>query len=92
MLYIPKTDDYLKTLTDEKVKNFLAIKFSEYFKFVREGQNTRKVATSPYIFLRTPDIVDKYKTSKSSDNCINHYNVEIQNYNLWTLNQWLKAN
>ena len=45
MLHIPKTDDYLKTLTDEKVKNFLAIKFREYFKFVREGQNTRKVAT-----------------------------------------------
>ena len=33
MLYIPKQDDYLKILTDQKVKNFIAINFSEYFKF-----------------------------------------------------------
>ena len=31
MLYVPKTDDYLKTLTDDEVKNFVAIRFSEYF-------------------------------------------------------------
>ena len=31
MLYIPKVDDYLKILTDEKVKDFAAINFSEYF-------------------------------------------------------------
>ena len=36
MLYIPKTDDYLKILTDEEVKNFLAKNFSEYFKSTRE--------------------------------------------------------
>ena len=36
MLYIPKTDDYLKILTDEEVKNFLAKNFSEYFKSTRK--------------------------------------------------------
>ena len=36
MLYIPKIDDYLKTLTDEEVKDFVAINFSEYFKSARE--------------------------------------------------------
>ena len=32
MLYIPKIDDYLKMLTDEGVKDFVAINFSEYLK------------------------------------------------------------
>ena len=36
MLYIPKIDDYLKTLTDEVVKDFVAINFSEYFKYMRK--------------------------------------------------------
>ena len=36
MLYIPKIDDYLKILTDEAVKDFVAINFSEYCKFIRE--------------------------------------------------------
>ena len=36
MLYIPKIDDYLKILTDEEVKDFVAINFSEYFKTERE--------------------------------------------------------
>ena len=31
MLYIPKIDNYLETLTDEVVKDFLAMNFSEYF-------------------------------------------------------------
>ena len=31
MLHIPKIDNYLKLLTDEEVKDFLAINFSEYF-------------------------------------------------------------
>ena len=35
MLYVPKIDDYLKILTDEKVKDFVAINFSEYFKSIR---------------------------------------------------------
>ena len=36
MLYIPKIDDYLKILSDEEVKDFIAIKFSEYFKYTRK--------------------------------------------------------
>ena len=35
MLYIPKTDDYLKLVTDRKVEDFVAISFSEYFKSIR---------------------------------------------------------
>ena len=54
MLYISNIDDYLKTLTDEEVKDFVAINFSEYFKSIREEQNLRKVAKSFYIFLKTP--------------------------------------
>ena len=45
MLYVPKIDDYLKVLTDEKVKDFVAINFTEYFKSIKEEQNIRKVAT-----------------------------------------------
>ena len=46
MLYIPKINDYLKILTDEEVKYFVAINFSEYFKSTREEENVRKVAKS----------------------------------------------
>ena len=80
MLHIPKIDDYLKILTDEEVTGFVAINFSEYFKFIREEQNLRKVAKSLYIFLTTLDEVEKYvdiMQPKSSDNCIHRYNVEI---------------
>ena len=79
MLYIPKVDDYLKFLSDEEVKDFVAINFSEYFKSIKEEQNLRKVAKSLYIFLTTPDKVEKYLESNSSDNCIHRYNVEILN-------------
>ena len=61
MLYIPKIDDYLKVLTDEKVEDFVAINCSEYVKSIREEQNLRKVAKSIYIFLTTPDEVEKYE-------------------------------
>ena len=86
MLYIPKIDDYLKILTDEVVKDFVAINFSEYFKYMRKEQNLRKVAKALYIFLTTLDKVKKYVESNSSDNCIYHYNADIlnvfiQNYN-----------
>ena len=60
MLYIPKIDDYLEILTDKEVKDFDAINFSEYFKSTREEQNLRKPAKSLYIFLTTPDEVEKY--------------------------------
>ena len=43
MLYFPKIDDYLKILTNEEVKDFVAINFNEYFKSTREEQNLRKV-------------------------------------------------
>ena len=87
MLYIPKIDDYLKILTDEEVKDFVTVNFSEYFKSTKEKlysklneeQNIRKVAKSLYIFLTTPDEVEKYVQSNFSDNCIHHYNVEILN-------------
>ena len=36
MLYIPKIDCYWKILTDDEVKDFAAINFSEYFKSSRE--------------------------------------------------------
>ena len=39
MFYIPKIYDYLKILTDEKVKDFVAINFSEYCKSTREERN-----------------------------------------------------
>ena len=31
MLHIPKIDDYIEILTDEEVKDFVAMNFSEYF-------------------------------------------------------------
>ena len=79
MLHIPKIDDFLKILTDEEVKDFVVINFSEYLKPVREEQNLREVAKLLYIFLTTPDEVQKYVQSNSFDNCIYHYNVEILN-------------
>ena len=87
MVNISKIDGYLKILTDKQVKDFVAINFSEYFKSVREKlyfilseeKNLRKAARSLYIFLTTPDEVEKYVQSDSSDNCIHQYNVEILN-------------
>ena len=87
MLYIPKIDEYLKILTDKELKDFVIINFSEYFKSTTEKlysklnkkQNLRKVAKSLYISLKTPDEVEKYLESNSSDNSIHLYNVEILN-------------
>ena len=90
MLYIPKIDDYLKILTDDEVKDFVVKNFCEYFKSSQEKlcaklceeQNIRKVAESLYIFLTTPDEVEKYvgmMQSNFSDNCVHHYNIEILN-------------
>ena len=39
MLHIPKMDDYLEILTDEEIKDFVAINFDEYFKSIREEEN-----------------------------------------------------
>ena len=60
MLYIPKIDDYLRILTDEEVKDFVAIIFSQYFKSIRKPKNLRSAANSLYIFLTTPDEVKNY--------------------------------
>ena len=68
MFYLPNIDDYLKIFTDDEVKDFAAINFSKYFKYTREklysklseDQNLRKLAKSLYIFLTTPDEVEKY--------------------------------
>ena len=62
MLYIPKIDDYLKILTDEEVKDFVAIDSSEYFKFAKEKlhskpneeQNLKKAPKLLDVFLTTP--------------------------------------
>ena len=43
MSYIPKIEDYFQILTDEEVKDFVAINFSES---IKEEQNLRKVAKS----------------------------------------------
>ena len=46
---------------------------------LNEERNLRKVAKLLYIFLTTPDEVEKYVEnmhSNSSDNCIHRYNVE----------------
>ena len=64
-------------MTDQDIKDFVAINFSEYFKSLRKEQNLKKVAQSLYIFLTTPDEEEKYVQSNFSDNCIHHYNVEI---------------
>ena len=37
MLHIPKIGNYLKILTDNEVKDFAAIEFSEYFRSAREN-------------------------------------------------------
>ena len=66
-------------MTDEEVGDFVAINFSEYFKSIREEQNLRKVVKSLYIFPTTPDEVEKYMQSNSSNNCIHCYNIEILN-------------
>ena len=80
MLYIPKINDYFKILTDGAVKDFVAMNFSEYFKSIREEQNLRKVAKSLYIFLTTPDEIEKYTQSNSSDNFVHHYYAEMLNF------------
>ena len=50
MLYIPKTDDHLKILIDEEVKEFVDINFSEYFKSIKEEQILEKLLNC-FVFL-----------------------------------------
>ena len=79
MLYIPKIDDYIKVLIYEEMNDFVAMNLREYFKFIIEEQNLRKVAKSLYIFLTALDEVEKYIQSNFFDNCIHHYKIEILN-------------
>ena len=67
---IPTIDDYLEILTDEEVKDFVAINFSEYVKSITEEQNLRKVSKLFYILLKTADEVEKYVQLNLSDHCI----------------------
>ena len=84
-MYIPKIYNYLKILSDEEVKDFVAINFNEYFKPTTEKmysklnkeQNLRKVAKLLYIFLTTPDEVEKYVQSNSSDNCMHQLEFQL---------------
>ena len=41
MLHLPKIDDYLEILTYEKVKDFVAINFSECIKSAKEKLNSK---------------------------------------------------
>ena len=53
-------------MTNDEWKDFVAIKFSEYFKSKRENsklgeeKNLRKLVELLYIFLTAPDEVEKY--------------------------------
>ena len=69
----------LKCLSDEGVKGLIAINASKYFRSIREEENIRKFAKSLFIFLTTPDEVEKYVQSKSCYDFIHHYNYEILN-------------
>ena len=80
-MYIPKIGDYSKLLTDDEVKDFAAINFSEYSKSSRgnelsEKQNLRKVAKWLYIFLITIDEVEIQSISYSLSWC-NHIHLII---------------
>ena len=91
MLYIANIDDYLKTLTEEKVNYFVAINFSECFKSTRETlcsklseeQNLREAAKLLYIFfyrfIATPDKVEQYVQSNAPGDFTHRCNIEIFN-------------
>ena len=64
MFYIPTIDDYLKIVSDEEVKDFVAINFSDYFRSTKEEENLIKVYKSLYIFLTTPDEVEKKRSQR----------------------------
>ena len=61
--------------------DFAAINFFTRKK-IYSKLNYRKIAKSFYIFLKTPDEVEKYPEmmqSSSSDNCVHRYDIEILN-------------
>ena len=77
MLYIRKIDDYLKILTDAEVKVVVVINSSEYFKYIREEQSLRKVATLAYIFL-TKLMNSKNMCNRYDVDILNIFNLELQ--------------
>ena len=80
MLYVPEIDDYSKIFTDEEVKGFVVINFSENLKSVREEQYLTKAAKLLYIFLIISDELEKHVQSVFFfDNCIHRFNVGILN-------------
>ena len=52
MLYIPKINGYLEILTNEEVKDFVAINFSEYFKSIEEEKLSETLLNRFIIFLQ----------------------------------------
>ena len=52
MLYIPKINDYLEILTNEEVKDFVAINFSEFFKSIEEEKLLETLLNGFIIFLQ----------------------------------------
>ena len=87
MWYILKIGDYLKILTDDKMKCFVVINFGKYFKPTKEKlysklsaeKNLRKYAEPLYIFIITPNELKKHVKTSYSNKFICHYNVKILN-------------
>ena len=67
--------DHSKILTDDKVKDFVAINFMNILNLQEKNKIIIKIAKLLRIFLTTPDEVEQYVQS-NSDNCAHHYNVE----------------
>ena len=73
MFYIPKTDNYLQILTDDEVKNFVAVNFGEYFKSMRKKL---------YSKLNEEQNLKTYGLDHAIEffyNSICHYNFKILN-------------
>ena len=84
MLCIPKIVDFLKILTNDEMKDFIAIKFYECFKSAREKLNSklREEQNISNIIISFCLMKQKYvhiMPPNSSDNCVHHYNIKIFN-------------
>ena len=67
-------------MTDEEINGFVAINFTKHFKTIRGEQDLKKFAKSLYIFLKTPDEVEKYMESNYFDNCVHHIFGILDNF------------
>ena len=87
MLCTPSTDHHFKILTDNEVKDFVTITFSEYIKSTRKKLTkwraiSKKFAELRYIFLARHDEVKKYveiMQSNSFDNCV-HWDWDFESF------------